>query len=543
MKFLRYYIVLCTFLFVICGSASAQSFTNAESRKINTMLLDVIDRYEDFAGVYDEDSEYEFLRLFQSPDSPVYAGDLLLGYGVDETIPASEYATKMLDFTPNVAVTISKVRKGQAYYENDVLYIPVSLQKSIEYTDGNLILSSDIFYDDKFDLTLLMACDLENEKCKIASITGSIDSEDVFPMNFYLIRRPEPTSSNLKLEDMLTVDGKKLEYNIFDYAIVPEGKLDPMSFKEVKHEVRISSELVDSTFRHKEMSYDFKKTRGRFKIRNKYAPMSAYALTKAPSGVSADSWAYELGFDLGFGVPVGVTGASRFGLFIGLAASYSDLTLNNEGFNYIYSLDEYHTSPSKPGRFDLASRTDYFFDISSVRENVTFIDLMVPLYMSFDHRFGKKGRVWLNWNFGVKAYVNMNDIIGWNMSSYIPEGRLTVTDAIRQIRLYEGSFNKNINEFISAPKYTKELYELSAAANAALYIKLSRSAFLTLGAGYELGLTDSHISGRDDYYYNGRVYPFVSGVNNNVIAAHTMYDSVSFTRKALWVDFGFMFKF
>ena len=129
------------------------------------------------------------------------------------------------------------------------------------------------------------------------------------------------------------------------------------------------------------------------------------------------------------------------------------------------------------------------------------------------------------------------------MSSYIPEGRLTVTDAIRKTRLYEGSFNKNINEFISAPKYTKELYELSAAANAALYIKLSRSAFLTLGAGYELGLTDSHISGRDDYYYNRRVYPFVSDVNNNVIAAHTMYDSVSFTRKALWVDFGFMFKF
>lgn len=54
------------------------------------MILDVIDRYEDFAGVYDEDSEYEFLRLFQSPDSPVYAGDLLLGYGVDETIPVSE---------------------------------------------------------------------------------------------------------------------------------------------------------------------------------------------------------------------------------------------------------------------------------------------------------------------------------------------------------------------------------------------------------------------------------------------------------------------
>lgn len=543
MKFIRYYIVLCTFLFAFCGSAFAQNFTNAESRKINTMLLDVIDRYEDFAGVYDEDSEYEFLRLFQSPDSPVYAGDLLLGYGVDETIPASEYATKMLDFTPNVAVTISKIRKGQAYYENDMLYIPISLQKSIEYTDGNLILSSDIFYDDKFDLTLLMACDIENEKCKIASITGSIDSEDVFPMNFIVIRRPEPSSSNLKMEDMLTVDGKKLEYNDFDYAIVPEGKLDPIQFKEVMHEVRINSELVDSTFRHKEMTYDFKKTRGRFKIRNKYAPMSAYTLTNAPSGISAKSWAYELGFDLGFGVPVGSTGASRFGLFIGIAASYSDLTLINGGFDYNYSLNEYHTTPNRLGSYDLVARTDYSFEISSVKENVTFVDLMVPLYMSFDHRFGKKGRVWLNWNFGLKAYMNMNDIIGLNMSSYVPEGRLTVTDAIKQYCLYDCSFNENISEFIATPDYSKESYELSAAANAAFYIKLSRSAFLTLGAGYELGLTDSHISTRTEYFDSGRVYPFVSDVNNKVIATHSMYDSVSFTREALWVDLGFMFKF
>ena len=537
------YVFLCVFLFAFCGIVSAQDFTNAESRKINTMLLDVIDRYEDFAGVYDEDSEYEFIRLFQRPDVPVFAGDLLLGYGNDDTLPASEYAAKMLDFTPNVAISISKVRKGQAYVEDGLLYVPIYLQKSIEYTDGSLILSSDVFYDDKFDLTLLMACDLENEKCKIASITGSIDSEDMFPMNFFIIRRPERSGSSLNLEDMLTINGKKLEYNDWDYAIVPEGKLDPMDFKEVMYEVRLKSTVVDSTYRHKEMAYDFKKTRGRFKIRNKYAPMSAYALTKAPSGVTADSWAYEFGFDLGFGVPVGSTGASRFGLFIGLAASYSDLTLNKDQFNYSYSLNELHSSPSRPGQYEVSTRTDYFFDISKVKENVTFVDLMVPVYMSFDHRFGKKGRVWLNWNVGVKAYMNMNEYLGWNMTSYLPEGNIAIRDAYKQQYLRNDTFHKSISTFITAPDYSKEAYEISAAANAALYIKLSKSAFLTMGAGYELGLTDSHIATRDNYFKSNSLYPFVCDTNDNVIAVHTMYDCVSFTREALWVDFGFMFKF
>ena len=542
MRLNRLFIVLYVLLGAYCRTVAAQDFTNVESREINTMVLDVIDRYEDFSGVYDEDSEYEFLRLFKSPDVMVYAGDLMLGYGTDESIPVSEYAAKMLDFTPNVAITISKVRKGQPYYEDDILYVPVSLQKSIEYTDGSMILSSDVFYDDKFDLTLLMACDLDNKRCKICSITGSVDSEEVFPMYFTVIRRPEQSSSGLNIEDMLTVDGKKLEYNSWDYAIVPEGKLDPLSFKEIKHEVRISSEVVDSTFRHKEMSYDFKKTRGRFKIRNKYAPKSAYVLTAAPSGITSDSWAYELGFDLGFGVPVGRTGASRFGLFIGVAASYSNLTLHNEGFTYNYQLNTHHSSPSQSGRYDLNAETDYRFTISDVEENVSFIDLMVPVYMSFDHRFGKKGNVWFNWNVGVKAYRSMNETIGWNYSSYQAQGQLAIVEKITGQSRYSHSFNENFSKFTIKPDYSKALYEITAAANAALNIKLSKSAFLTLGAGYEYGV-DSHARTRNDYFSKGSVYPFVSDANHEIVASHTMYECVSFRRDAIWFDLGFMFKF
>ena len=109
------YILSVFFLVFLSCSISAQNLTNPESRKLNTMVLDIIDRYEDFSGVYDEDSEYEFLRLFQRPDVPVYAGDLLLGYSHKESLPASEYAVKLLDFAQNVSVSISKVRKEQPY--------------------------------------------------------------------------------------------------------------------------------------------------------------------------------------------------------------------------------------------------------------------------------------------------------------------------------------------------------------------------------------------------------------------------------------------
>ena len=95
MKRFLLYVILLILTIPFVGTVSAQDLTNAESRKINTMVLDVIDRYEDFAGVYDEDSEYEFIRLFQTSDPPVYAGPLLLGYEMGQTIPASEYAVKL----------------------------------------------------------------------------------------------------------------------------------------------------------------------------------------------------------------------------------------------------------------------------------------------------------------------------------------------------------------------------------------------------------------------------------------------------------------
>ncbi len=252
----KYILISLSFL-AFSATVSAQELTNVETRKVNAMILDVIDRYEDFAGVYDEETEYEFLRLFQSPDAPVYAGDLLLGYRHDETLPASEYAVKMLDFTPNLSIRVSKVRKGQAYFDSGLLYVPITLKKSVEYTDGNLIISSDIFYDKLFDLTLLLACDLERERCKICSIEGSVDSDKVFPMNFVVVRRPASSTGKVNLESILTDNGKPLEYNSLDYAIVSEDGLDSPEVQEMKYEVRMTQNIVDSTFRHKEIEFGF----------------------------------------------------------------------------------------------------------------------------------------------------------------------------------------------------------------------------------------------------------------------------------------------
>lgn len=541
-------IIIC-FLTIMSGVSYAQELTNKEIRKINSMILDVVERYEDFAAVYDEDSEYEFLRLFKSKDVPVYAGDLMLGFALDSvSLSAADYARNLLDYADNVAISIRQVKKGKPYIDENQVYIPVAFTKSIEYMDGAVMISSEDFYEQDFNLQLTLVCDRDLKTCKISRITGNIDSDEVFPKKFWVVKKPEETFSKLDLNRMLTSDGKPLQYNEYGYAFVPENSIDN-NIIDLKYEVRLKADTLSGTSRHKMLSYDFKKTRGRLKIRNKFAPMSAYKLTDNPEGIKMDSWAYELGVDLGFGVPMGANGRSRFGLFIGAAASLSSINLSHKGFEYGYSLASSHATSSP----DQQDRTEnkYKFSINSVNEEVKYLDLMVPVYLSFDHSFDRNGRFWLSWNVGVKAYLNTDQ-------------KIFKTPVLKVVGKYvEGesqkvvNFEKNFTKFLAPVTYGKKgilgideikgigSIDISAAANATLNIRCTRSMLVTVGAGYEYGHFPTYSSDNAEYVNEAKgIYPFVySAEENDVVAAYSMMNSVSFRREALWIDLGLMFKF
>lgn len=523
-------IISVFFLFIFNSICSyAQTLSNSEARKMNTMILDLIERYEDFAGVYDDDSEYEFLRLFRTPDVSVYAGDLLLGYDTkSSSLPANEYAKQILDYAQNISVNINTVSKGTPYFADNLWYVPISFKKNVEYTDGNVILSSKDYYEEEFIISLLVACNPEEEYCKISEITGRINSDKSFPKQYWVIQEPEESYSKLNLNDMLTSNGEKLNYSTYGYAIVPENSIDAMN--EMKYEVRIKADTLNTTIRHKLIAYDFKKTRGRMKIRNKVAPFSAYGINS--DMVDAKSWGYELGVDLGFGLPVGATGGSRFGIFVGAAAAYSNLSLSlKEGFSYEYTLEQYDNNSLHSNK----TTDNYKFDVNSVEEQSSYTDLMIPLYMSWDHRLGNRDLIWLNWNIGAKTYINLNQL--YNLNEYKVNGSI-------QRNNESVSFANMPKGFIATPDYKKSFIDITAMANAALHIRCSQSTYITLGAGYEIGITRSHKEGDTPYYKKNSVYPFVYSESlDKPVAVHSLFDSTSFRRKALWLDLGVMFKF
>ena len=116
--------------------ATAQTMSNSERRHVNTLVLDLLEEYERYASLYDEDARYYFTSLFADENVPVIC-DILGTPEFEESIPVSEYVRLMSAYS---LITITKVRdvsKGKMRYDGKLWHIPVIFHKDLAYIDNN----------------------------------------------------------------------------------------------------------------------------------------------------------------------------------------------------------------------------------------------------------------------------------------------------------------------------------------------------------------------------------------------------------------------
>ena len=75
-------------------------------------------------------------------------------------------------------------------------------------------------------------------------------------------------------------------------------------------------------------------------------------------------------------------------------------------------------------------------------------------------------------------------------------------------------------------------------------VNLLRNSLFVYGKwAYEMGLTDVHKSDENPLYRTDAFYPMVYSAHKNMnIATRSFMDCVSYKRKAMWLEFGIMFK-
>ena len=152
MKGIRYLIAILALL--PCLSMSAQTLTNREIRSYNYMLLNLMEDYEQYDGVYDDNSVAAFRSLFIDDNAPIQSD--ILEYKFGKSIPVSEYISH-LSKKENTQTVIKNIVRGDYYMKDGVCHCVVTFDKSISYNDSNGVLFSMEEYFGK-DLTVKVTC-------------------------------------------------------------------------------------------------------------------------------------------------------------------------------------------------------------------------------------------------------------------------------------------------------------------------------------------------------------------------------------------------
>lgn len=509
--------------------ADAQSLTNRERRHINSKVLTLIEEYERYVSVYDDDAAYAFQNLFSHDAVPVVC-DVIGFPSYLEQVPVSEYIRQVRDVVATTDMQIKDVRKGEMKFTGNVWTIPVTFRKSVSYIDSNgYAFSIDEYYGKDMQMTMSVSYNPDSDICLIESIEGKVDSDIIFPKGrFFIVNKSvlnDVPNKYKKYIPELKVGGKGLVYNEFEQSILPSGL--PV-VNDV--DILVAIDTLSRGANYDVVGFKFNRRKGRMKIRYGMAPFGAYKVTTS-HGIGHKSGAMEAGLD--FGVTWSSGAHSKMGFFggAGVSVSHIDLSLNSP-VSYSYETSVLDDQTKMFNRLTLA------YDIDSASESLKFMDVFVPVYFEVEHMLGK--HILLSWNFGVKAYYHLET----NIEPYKMSGTVTVTDDVNSPPEVH-DLTQEFTDFIMPASYQRRPFDISAMANLGLDINLyKRKFYLMLKGGYEYGITRTFTSSGKRYFNElGYIYPVVYDPRNNKVSAlHSFIGNTSYHRQAIWLEAGFKFK-
>lgn len=493
----------------------AQTLTNKERRLINSHVLALVEEYERYASLYDDEAEYFFGTLF-SDDARVVS-DMIGSPMYLQSILSTQYVSSITENATNVFTVVKDVKKGRMRFEGDKWHIPVSFKKGFSYIDNNgYVFSIADYYDTDFTIDMDIVYEPEEQRCYIASIDGSVDSKKEFPKGrFDIVDRGVYTSNReRRYLETIRIDNKPLEFDANGHAYVNQG------FATVDDaDVIVKRNTLSSGYNYDIVKYSFAIRTLRLKPRFSYAPFMAYKVTTENTGLTTNSDAMEAGLDFGFTFPAGRK--CKMGIFFGAGYSMSNFALSYDSEKNGPISEYSYTLLIPNSNYLVFDAKTYRYTINSASESIKYKDVYVPLYLDFEFMLGK--HLLMSFNFGAKAYVNLSATVAKPFMVKFNDGEP-----------YAPSY------FVAPNTYKKNPFDVSAIANLELDINLfDRRIYLMVGAGYEHGFLKSYKSNTMTFVGSGKpVLPSLDGH----IATVSLIGGLEMYRQAIWFTTGFKFK-
>lgn len=519
-------------LTIMCSVIYAQETPSPKSleRSMNSKVIDVIMRLEEVSDMSSGQDCREFLQLFESEDSPVVC-DLFSSADFLKQVPVSKYAGYYVndDNEPEFSALTYEfhdIRKHGWSYDNGIWTCYVSFRKTLSYFDGNMIyfpLLEQVSGDAGFEMYVSIAFDESCSNCLISSMScQNVPDFRKLDEEYYIIQKNEDPV-DAKRDEEIFFDGAYVRYNEFGQAYAPKKE-----FIFVDDDVLVTKNMINSTDRYEHVQFKYKPRRFRLRLRNEFAPLSAYRVS-APDGTTVSSFAYNGGLDVGYSIPVSI--AFKLGIYTGLGVTYSRMSLESLPVTYSYKL----SSPLG----------DYVrnYNISNISQEMRFVDLTVPIYITPEFRIHRL--VSILFDLGVKIHFNTSTVLSplhleGNVSGVYENG-----GPVQSGDYGIGNVGGDYSEFVSMDGVRRKPIDISLMGSVGLDVSLyARTLYLQVRAGYEYGLTQSYNSqGRIFADPESGIYPLVwDGAFDREVAFRPLADCVSFWRRSFWFSLGIMVK-
>lgn len=494
------------------------------------MVIDMLMKLEEASDISSRQDVREFLKLFESGESLVVC-DLFSTEDFLRRIPVSRYAGYYVNENNSpsfnaLTYEFRNIKKLGWSYEHGLWTCRVSVGKTLSYFDENMIYYPLLEQNPEnagFEMEIAIVFDESCSSCRISEIlcTNISDFNGLEAM-YYIVQKNED-SVDAKRDEMMLFAESPLEYNEFGQAYAPK---EDFSFWD--DDVFVTAVMIGRTDMYEHIRFKYKPRRFRLRLRNECAPVSAFHV-EAPEGVTASSFAYNAGLDIGYAIPV--SSSFRLGIYAGLGMTYSRMSIGRSAILYSYALSN-----------DVG---DYVrtYSIDNASQSMSFMDLTVPFYLSPEFRVHRLVSITLD--LGVKVHLNTSAVLSPLHLSGRVYGAYTDGMSLTDGDYGIGDISDDYYEFVSIDRVRRTPVDVSVMGSVGLDIALyARMLYLQVRAGYEYGVTQSYDSdGRKFSDSAVGIYPLIwSGTYGREVVFRPLVDCVSFWRRSLWFSLGIMVK-
>lgn len=393
---MRRYMILAHLLSSVFLFSTLTVSAQQDSRKkdeIREKAYNTINKgYDTYATVNGEEALLEFLRLFIDEDVPVYND--LLGITSKRKLSAGDYARLLND--DQITTKRVHIKNLQMVSEPTKLEsgwkVVVEFDKEMSYYNNcGVYFSSRDFYGADYHLTATLIYDEMDGQCRITSIDGTIDSSNILPIDYVVMKQ----SSKQDLQ--LNYHQQPICFNSSMQAILP-GMFDSKGFSHPKFEANRLSPSIDNC-NIVTMHYLSADDKWRIKPHIGIGLGDALSVDGDSTVLGKSSSAFSFGVDAGYMFMK--SDPLRLSLFFGLALSTSSLDLS-------YSADSYTTQFGADADGETYTR---YYDKPVLSQTLKFTDLSVPLYLDAEIGLGSE----------FSIYADLGLRFNFNMSSKISE--------------------------------------------------------------------------------------------------------------------------